>query len=134
MNTAVATSSAATLTFTAANYGTDQNLVISAPSDVDAAAGATSIRLGSVAAGLTKDVPGAVADDDLLLIQTFHRPLTPDELGAVESFYGNAFPGLATLYNDRSQSNSRISNKLTPEQNEVAIQPRVFLELGVKYR
>lgn len=79
--------------------------------------------------GLTVDRYG-----DLLLIQTFHRPLTADELSEVESFYTKAFPGLATLYNDRSQSNSRISNKLTPEQNEVAMLPRVFLELGVKYR
>jgi 23S rRNA (cytosine1962-C5)-methyltransferase len=79
--------------------------------------------------GLTIDRYG-----DLLLIQTFHRPLTADELSEVESFYTNAFPGLATLYNDRSQSNSRISNKLTPEQNEVAMLPHVFLELGVKYR
>ena len=71
---------------------------------------------------------------DALLVQTFHRSLPPDELAALEAFYTTAFPGLPLFYNDRSQSNSRISNALAPEQIAAAHEPRLFQEMGVTYR
>ena len=79
--------------------------------------------------GLTIDRYG-----ELLLVQTFHRALGADELAAIEGFYADAFPGLPVIWNDRSQSNSRIANTLEPEQNEIAHQPREIRELGVSYR
>ena len=71
---------------------------------------------------------------DALLVQTFHRPLPPEALAALETFYATAFPGLPVFYNDRSQSNSRISNALAPEQIAAAHEPRLFQEMGVTYR
>ncbi len=79
--------------------------------------------------GLTVDRYG-----DLLLAQTFHRALDADELAALEAFYADALPGLPLIWNDRSQSNSRIANKLPPEKSVVAQQPREFCEMGVRYR
>lgn len=96
------------------------------------AADTTAYRLfhGSVEgrSGLTIDRYG-----DLLLVQTFHSPLQADELAAIEAFYAAHVPGLALVYNDRSQANSRIANPLSPAQLEVAQELRVFTELGVKY-
>ena len=43
-------------------------------------------------------------------------------------------PGLVLVYNDRSQSNSRISNPLSSEEMAIATQPRQFQELGIHYR
>lgn len=80
-------------------------------------------------AGLTIDRYGSV-----LLAQTFHRSLEADALAAIEAFYAEAFPGLPLILNDRSPANSRIVNTLTPEQIEIAQQPREFRELGVRYR
>lgn len=79
--------------------------------------------------GLTVDRYG-----DTLLVQTFHRPLPPADLTALEAFYASAFPGLPVFYNDRSQSNSRISNALPTEQIAAAHEPRQFQEMGVNYR
>lgn len=78
--------------------------------------------------GLTVDRYG-----DLLLAQTFHRPLTDGELRGLEAFYAEALPGLPLIWNDRSHSNSRIANKLEPEKSAVAQQPRQFRELGINY-
>ncbi|KAF0814915.1 Ribosomal RNA large subunit methyltransferase I [Andreprevotia sp. IGB-42] len=80
-------------------------------------------------AGLTVDRYG-----DLLLVQSFHESLTPEELAEIEAFYARDFAGLDVVYNDRSQSNSRISNRLTPEQIVIAETPRIAQELGVDYR
>lgn len=71
---------------------------------------------------------------DLLLAQTFHRALTAEELAALEAFYAGPFPGLPLIWNDRSQSNSRIANALPPALNEIAHAPREIRELGVRYR
>ena len=80
-------------------------------------------------AGLTVDRYG-----DLLLAQTFHHPLAAAELAALEAFCADAFPGFPLIWNDRSQANSRIANTLSPEQEAIALQPREFRELGVRYR
>ena len=79
--------------------------------------------------GLTVDRYG-----DTLLVQSFHRLLAPTELTELETFYASAFPGLPVFYNDRSQSNSRISNTLPAEQIAAAHEPRQFREMGVNYR
>ena len=81
LNGAVATANQTELTFTAANYATDQPLIVSALDDLDAAVGATSIRLESLAAGLSTDVPVTVIDDDVLLIETSTSALTVGEAG-----------------------------------------------------
>ncbi len=80
-------------------------------------------------AGLTVDRYG-----DLLLVQTFHRPLEAGELAEIEAFYATSHPGLALVWNDRSRPNSRVSNVLTPEQDEIAQQPREIREHGVRFR
>jgi 23S rRNA (cytosine1962-C5)-methyltransferase len=85
--------------------------------------------------GSVEGVPGLTVDryGDLLLIQSFHRSLEADELATLESFYAEALPELVPIYNDRSQTNSRIRNTLTDEQKIAAHLPRVFRELGVHY-
>jgi len=80
-------------------------------------------------AGLSVDRYG-----DVLLVQSFHRPLVPDQLAAIEAFYADAFSGLPVFYNERSQANSRIANALLPEQIAAAHAPRQFQEMGVNYR
>ena len=93
----------------------------------------TAYRLfhGSVEgdSGLTVDRYG-----NTLLAQSFHRQLEPAELTALEAFYADTFPGLPVFYNDRSQSNSRISNTLPSDQIAAAHEPRQFQEMGVNYR
>lgn len=80
-------------------------------------------------AGLTVDRYG-----ELLLAQSFHRPLSQAGLAEVADFYSSAYPGLPLIWNDRSQSNSRIAGPLDAGQNEFAHMPREFRELGVRYR
>jgi 23S rRNA (cytosine1962-C5)-methyltransferase len=80
-------------------------------------------------AGLTIDRYG-----DLLLVQSFHQPLPPEDQLVIQNFYAAALPGLTVIYNDRSQRNSRIANSLPPEKMQAALQPRVAHELGVSYR
>lgn len=86
--------------------------------------------------GSVEGVSGLTVDryGDLLLVQSFHHSLAPDDLAALEAFYGDALPGLIPIYNDRSQPNSRIRNPLTPEQKVAAHLPRQCSELGVNYR
>jgi len=81
------------------------------------------------APGLTVDRYGAV-----LLAQTFHRPLTTEQLAELEAFYATAMPSLPLVWNDRSGKNSRTVNTLSPEQQAIAEQPSEFSELGVRYR
>lgn len=86
--------------------------------------------------GSVEGMPGLTVDryGDLLLVQSFHQSLAPEELTALETFYATALPGLTPIYNDRSQANSRIRNPLTPEQKIAAHLPRQARELGVNYR
>lgn len=79
--------------------------------------------------GLTIDRYG-----DALLVQTFHQPLQAGELAEIEAFYQAVQPGPAVFYNDRSKSNSQVSNPLPPDALALAEQPRTFSELGVNYR
>jgi 23S rRNA (cytosine1962-C5)-methyltransferase len=86
--------------------------------------------------GSTEGEPGLTVDryGDLLLAQSFHRSLEPARLAELEAFYAAQFPGLALIYNDRAQPNSRIRNPLTPDQLAAAQLPRTADEMGVHYR
>ena len=86
--------------------------------------------------GSVEGHPGLTIDryGDLLLVQCFHSPLTPEALAAVEAFYSPLLPGLIVVYNDRSHANSRIGNPLPAEQIDAAMMPREIHEMGVNYR
>lgn len=79
-------------------------------------------------AGLCVDRYGSA-----LLVQSFRRPLTPEQLAALQAFYASAFPGLPVFYNERSQSKSKINNTLPDEQIADAHTLRQFQEMGVNY-
>jgi len=85
--------------------------------------------------GSVEGMPGLTVDryGDLILAQTFHHALTPEALAALEAFYAEALPGLVTVYNDRSQSNSRIRNSLEGDKKVAAHAPRVIHEMAVAY-
>jgi 23S rRNA (cytosine1962-C5)-methyltransferase len=85
--------------------------------------------------GTVEGRPGLTVDryGDLLLVQSFHHSLAPEELTALQSFYANVLPGLTAIYNDRSGGNSRVSNALSPEIMQAARQARHAHELGVTY-
>jgi 23S rRNA (cytosine1962-C5)-methyltransferase len=85
--------------------------------------------------GTAEGFPGLTVDryGDLLLVQSFHQPLTGEQLSEMEAFYGKTLPGLDFTYNDRSGANSRINNSLTPEALAAASVPREFKEMGVNY-
>lgn len=85
--------------------------------------------------GTVEGHPGLTVDryGDLLLVQCFHSPLTPEALAELTAFYAEKLPELALVYNDRSQSNSRIGNALPPEQLAVATAQREAHEMGVTY-
>jgi 23S rRNA (cytosine1962-C5)-methyltransferase len=86
--------------------------------------------------GTVEGRPGLTVDryGELLLVQSFHQSLTPEDLVALESYYAAALPGLTTIYNDRSRASSRILNDLPPEQLAAAQLPREAHEMGVTYR
>lgn len=85
--------------------------------------------------GSTEGVPGLTVDryGDVLLIQSFHRPLEDAELAALEAFYAAHLPALVPIYNDRSGANSRIANPLPPAVQAQAEQLREFSEMGLTY-
>ena len=78
--------------------------------------------------GLTVDRYGS-----LILVQSFHQPLTEAELAELEAFYAASLPGLPVIYNDRSGANSRIANELSAERMVIAEAPREISEGGVRY-
>lgn len=85
---------------------------------------------GSVegAHGLTIDRYG-----DLLLVQSFHAPVGAEALEEIDAFYRAHMPAMVRVYNDRSAPNSRIANRLSPEQLEQAQRPFAVSESGVRY-
>jgi 23S rRNA (cytosine1962-C5)-methyltransferase len=86
--------------------------------------------------GSTEGVPGLTVDryNDLVLIQSFHRPLEASQLAEIERFYGDTLAGVDVLLNDRSQPNSRICNEVPDERMAAASTPREIAEMGVRYR
>ncbi len=85
--------------------------------------------------GTVEGRPGLNVDryGDLLLVQSFHQSLAPEDLAALENFYAKALPELTPIYNDRSRANSRIANELPPQQMQAASLPREVHEIGVTY-
>ncbi|HZV54286.1 MAG TPA: class I SAM-dependent methyltransferase [Rhodocyclaceae bacterium] len=85
--------------------------------------------------GSVEGRPGLTVDryGDLLLAQSFHQSLAPEELAELESYYAGVLPGLTLVYNDRSGANSRIRNDLPSDRMTAALVPRVAHELGVAY-
>ena len=83
--------------------------------------------------GSAEGRPGLTIDryGDVLLLQTFHTPLSEEEHEAILAHYAPL--GLTACYNDRSGANSRIGNRLPEDQLEAAQTPRIIRELGVKY-
>ena len=86
--------------------------------------------------GSVEGHPGLTVDryGELLLVQCFHSPLATQALAALRAFYAERLAGLALVYNDRSQANSRIANPLPPEEIDAATLPRQMHEMGVAYR
>jgi 23S rRNA (cytosine1962-C5)-methyltransferase len=86
--------------------------------------------------GTVEGRPGLTVDryGDLLLAQSFHQPLAPEDLAALEGYYLGVLPGLTLVYNDRSRAHSRILNDLPPERLAAAQLPREVHEMGVRYR
>ena len=86
--------------------------------------------------GAVEGQPGLSVDrfGDVALIQTFHRALDLVELEEIVEFYRSVDPNWLVVYNDRSQSNSRVGNWLSSAAQEVAEEPRQIQELGVNFR
>lgn len=85
--------------------------------------------------GTVEGRPGLTVDryGSLVLVQSFHSPLSDAEEAELEAFYTSVLPGMDVIYNDRSHANSRIANPLPSERLARAEALREFSELGVKY-
>ena len=85
--------------------------------------------------GTVEGRPGLTVDryGSLVLVQSFHSPLSDAEEVELEAFYASVLPNTDVIYNDRSHANSRIANPLPPERLARAEALREFSELGVKY-
>jgi 23S rRNA (cytosine1962-C5)-methyltransferase len=85
--------------------------------------------------GTNEGLPGTTLDryGSLLILQTFHQPLSESQLEQATEFAKQEFPKLHLIYNDRSKSNSRIQNnpRSDDERNTTPIEA---YELGIKYR
>ncbi|WP_076411853.1 class I SAM-dependent rRNA methyltransferase [Shewanella sp. UCD-KL12] len=66
------------------------------------------------------------------LIQSFHQTLTDDELKEVSDSLTHLEP-LPVIYNDRSDKNSRVMNKLDVINDDFANQAQVMHENGIKF-
>ncbi|ARU58549.1 SAM-dependent methyltransferase [Oleiphilus messinensis] len=69
---------------------------------------------------------------ETVLVQTFHQSLTDAELEGLELFYKGELPLCTLIYNDRSATNSRYQNTLSPSLETFAKTRQVGLELGMK--
>lgn len=81
-NSALATVTPMTLSFTTANYMTNQTVTVAGVEDVDAASASTAIRLESASDGLLSDVPVHVTDDDQLAMETSVPSVSLGEAGS----------------------------------------------------
>ncbi|MCP5160671.1 MAG: class I SAM-dependent methyltransferase [Hahellaceae bacterium] len=81
------------------------------------------------ASGVTVDCYG-----NLVLIQSFHETLPPDDIETIESHFSTRLSqDHYFVYNDRSLANSRTSNVLSETQERLARQRIECRELGVKF-
>lgn len=85
--------------------------------------------------GAAEGAPGLSVDryGEVLLVQSFHQPLSTEELATLRDFYRQATPGQPLIYNDRSHSSSRIGNELDEAERTLAEAPRVVREMGTAY-
>ena len=86
--------------------------------------------------GTAEGVPGLTVDryGEVLLVQSFHAPLSEEALADIENWYRREHPLFARcVYNDRSAGNSRIANVLSAEAQMAAESLIEIRELGVRY-
>lgn len=81
--------------------------------------------------GTNEGEPGLTVDryGPQLLVQSFHEPLSDQDLTMIEAQYRQVFEPEEVIYNDRSASNSRRS-----DDTRVLGTEYVGHEIGVKYR
>lgn len=86
--------------------------------------------------GSVEGAPGLTVDryGDLILVQSFHQPLTPEAWDELVGYYASVMPDAVCIWNDRSQPNSRINNPLNDADKLAAHEPREVNEAGVRYR
>lgn len=87
--------------------------------------------------GTNEGAPGLTIDryGELILIQTFHQPISEGELHQLKCFYSERYPCVSGfIYNDRSAVNSRYKNRLTESERDEANRSYTFKELGIRYR
>lgn len=79
--------------------------------------------------GLTVDRYGNV-----LLVQSFHQPLSAEDLATLGEWYRHHHPvSQELIYNDRSGAHSRIGNAVDESLRPAAEAERIITELGVHY-
>lgn len=85
--------------------------------------------------GTAEGQPGLTIDryGPVLLVQTFHHPLPATDLAAIQAFYASVVPHETIVYNDRSQPNSRVRNRLPGDDLQQAKDTHTFSELGIRY-
>lgn len=86
--------------------------------------------------GTVEGWPGLTVDryGDVLLVQSFHQPLTAEDVTTLGDWYRQHHPVFQDLiYNDRSGPHSRIGNPLDEPQRAVAEAERTITELGVRH-
>ncbi|WP_440029302.1 class I SAM-dependent rRNA methyltransferase [Chromobacterium amazonense] len=85
--------------------------------------------------GSVEGVPGLTIDryGDQILAQSFHRSLEEAELAEIRAYYRETLPELTLVYNDRSETNSRVRNALSLAEQAVAEQDITIRENGVAF-
>ncbi|WP_293760469.1 class I SAM-dependent methyltransferase [uncultured Aquitalea sp.] len=85
--------------------------------------------------GSVEGLPGLTVDryGPLMLVQSFHAALSADELAVVTAFCRRHLPEASVVYNDRSESNSRVGNALSLAEQAEAEQDHIARELGIRY-
>ncbi|OHX12303.1 SAM-dependent methyltransferase [Chromobacterium sphagni] len=85
--------------------------------------------------GSVEGVSGLTIDryGEQILVQSFHKPLSEEELAEVRAYYRETLPELALIYNDRSEANSRVRNALPLAEQALAEQDVTIRENGVAF-
>lgn len=110
---------------------------LAARADLITHLGATGTDCYRLFHGTVEGLPGVTVDryGDLLLVQSFHVPLSPASLAELEAWYRTHHPVFTdVVFNDRSVPYSRIRNGLEDGVREVAERERTIQELGVRYQ
>ena len=85
--------------------------------------------------GTQEGVPGVTLDryGDLALLQSFHAPVSDDEVAVVRRVLDDFFPESDLVYNDHSEPGSRIRNRLNDAGRIAAKSDRIVCEHGVRF-